>query len=98
MTPRRLSRRGQTSLYRYFSDAGVLLYVGISANAIARLVQHKSGAEWFFEVRRIEVVHFADRATAALAEQIAIFKERPVHNIQGQVDKIKTEKFLKFLG
>ena len=73
-----------TSLYRYFNNAGELLYVGISINAIYRLGQHKENAEWFELIDRIEIEKFDSLKLALAAEKSAIKTERPLHNIAHQ--------------
>ena len=72
-------------LYRHFDKAGILLYVGISVSTIQRLRQHKvSHKNWFKDVARIEVEHFANEREARLAETKAIREENPLHNIAGR--------------
>lgn len=73
-----------TALYRHYGEAGRLLYVGISLNAIARLSQHRS-TEWFLEIARVDVTWFADRKSAMAAERLAIKTEYPVFNRKGRV-------------
>lgn len=73
---------GVQHLYRHFDGDGNLLYIGISLHAINRLLAHKEYAHWFSEIARIEITGYPDRATAALAERIAIGRENPKHNIQ----------------
>lgn len=73
-----------TSLYRYFNNAGELLYVGISINAIYRLGQHKENAEWFGFIDRIEIEKFENLKLALEAEKTAIQGEKPLYNIAHQ--------------
>jgi len=73
-----------TSLYRYFNNAGELLYVGISINAVYRLGQHKETAPWFEFIDRIEIEKFESFKLALAAEKIAIQAEKPLHNIAHQ--------------
>lgn len=70
-----------TALYRHFDKDGVLLYVGIAINPIARLVDHRKDAHWFRDIRRVEIEYFADRKAALLAETEAIVRERPRFNL-----------------
>jgi predicted DNA-binding transcriptional regulator AlpA len=72
---------GAHHLYRHYDADGTLLYIGISLNAISRLLAHKDYASWFAGIARIEITGYPDRATAALAERIAIGRENPKHNI-----------------
>lgn len=67
-------------LYRHFDTDGVLLYVGISLSVGTRTSAHRRAAPWFRDVARIEVQHFTSRADCALAERVAIDREKPLHN------------------
>lgn len=69
-----------TTLYRYYDEAGRLLYVGISNDALRRMGQH-AAKDWAPQVRSWHPVHFATRAEAEAAERHAIRTERPVYNI-----------------
>ncbi len=73
-------RPGAFHLYRHFDAQGVLLYVGVSLSAIARLCQHRTDAAWFHEIARVELQGYATREDSLLAERIAIQAERPLHN------------------
>lgn len=71
-----------TTLYRYFDSDDVLLYVGISLNAILRLAQHSySGAEWTARIARSTFNHFSTRSEALAAEKAAIKNEKPLFNV-----------------
>jgi prevent-host-death family protein len=72
-----------TALYRLFSAAGRLLYVGISSNPDERLKQHASTAPWWKEVASHAVERHPDRAAAAAAELEAIKTEGPQYNRAG---------------
>jgi predicted GIY-YIG superfamily endonuclease len=69
------------SLYRLFDSKHQLLYVGISASAIARLSQHMSDKPWASEIAHVSVEHFETRGEAAEAEVEAIRIERPRYNV-----------------
>jgi hypothetical protein len=71
--------RNKCALYRHFDAAGVLLYVGISKNAMCRLQGH-SGASWYGALATMTVDHFDTRGAACEAEWRAIQSEGPVHN------------------
>jgi len=73
----------ETQLYRHFDKAGNLLYVGVSLDALYRLGQHKSNAQWFSSIARVTVERFPTRGAALAAERIAIQTERPHHNKHG---------------
>lgn len=69
------------SLYRHFDADGVLLYVGISINAINRLGQHKTNSEWFGKIHRVEIIKFETDDLVRNAEIYAIKTEKPLHNV-----------------
>lgn len=71
-----------TALYRFFNNAGALLYIGISNTVPKRLGQHEGAKTWYHEVVRITVEHHPDRPTALAFEERAIKAERPKYNIQ----------------
>lgn len=70
-----------TGLYRLYSAAGTLLYVGIADNIPNRLKQHSKDKAWWPEVTSTAFQQFDTRAEAEAAEKRAIQTERPVHNI-----------------
>lgn len=70
-----------TSLYRCFSAANDLLYVGISLHVIYRMTQHRDGSDWYQEMRTLTVEHFETREEAIAAEREAIRNERPKFNV-----------------
>lgn len=72
-------------LYRYWATTGVLLYIGISLNAVARLAQHKDKT-WFPRIGTVTVQRFETYAEAEIAELKAICYEGPIHNIKGPRD------------
>lgn len=83
------------SLYRLFDDKHHLLYVGISASAIARLSQHISEKPWASEIAHVSVEHYETRAEAAEAEREAIRLERPRHNVvhnRREIEHVPTQK------
>ncbi len=69
----------RTSLYRYYDADETLLYVGVSLNAIARLIAH-SRRGWFEKISTIKVEWFDTRALTEAAEIDAIRTEKPIHN------------------
>lgn len=72
----------QHFLYRHFDEGGRLLYVGITNDPGRRIQQHIDASKWWRSVRRVEIETFASRHAALLAEEAAIWRERPVHNIK----------------
>lgn len=69
------------SLYRHFDKDGNLLYVGVSINHLARLLQHRVNAHWFKDIATITVEHFETRKECMRAERVAIVTENPAHNL-----------------
>lgn len=70
-----------TALYRFYDAAGVLLYVGISRNPVARWAQHATDKAWWPQVRKKTVELFGSRREAEIAEGRAIRSESPLHNL-----------------
>lgn len=70
------------ALYRFYSDAGHLLYVGITADPSRRFGQHAATKTWWAEVRGIALEWYVDREAVAHAERRAIRLERPIWNSQ----------------
>lgn len=69
-------------LYRFFRATGELLYVGITCNPTRRFDKHGGEKDWWGEVARIDIQHFADRPSVLAAERLAIEAEAPIHNIR----------------
>lgn len=69
------------TLYRFFSSADVLLYVGITAHPGQRWRSHAAEKTWWTDVTRVSVEHFPDRSTVLEAERRAIIDEHPLHNV-----------------
>ena len=68
-------------LYRHYDKEWNLLYVGISLNAIKRMIDHRSQSrEWFDEIAFTQRKTFPSRAEAEKAEAIAIRNENPKWN------------------
>jgi len=70
----------KTALYRHFDCDGVLLYVGISKNPVARMSQHFLFAEWFRQISSIKIEWLETREAAERHEMDAIKKEKPKYN------------------
>lgn len=68
-------------LYRFYSDTGQLLYVGITMNPSQRFQSHKHTKDWWGDVVGITLQHYDNRDELAAAEKRAIEVERPMHNI-----------------
>ena len=70
------------ALYRHFDKDDQLLYIGVSANTMARLSQHQQTSQWLIKAVKMTTEWFGDRQIALEAEKIAIKKEKPIHNIK----------------
>lgn len=70
------------SLYRFYDNDGVLLYVGITINPQARVKQHGRVQVWWRDVAFARFEHFDSVAAARIAEAEAIASEDPLHNVQ----------------
>ncbi|MFJ7297508.1 GIY-YIG nuclease family protein [Streptomyces collinus] len=68
------------ALYRFFDADGVLLYVGICDEPMARWSKHASGKLWWPSVHRFRLLWLPSRREAEKAERDAIVSEKPLHN------------------
>lgn len=68
------------ALYRFYGDAGRLLYVGITSSPDRRFGQHAKSKEWWPEVRGISVDWYDTRQAVEAAERRAIAVEQPAYN------------------
>jgi predicted GIY-YIG superfamily endonuclease len=59
----------RAAVYRHYDAQGVLLYVGCSTDPIARTKSHRSKANWFDQVARIDVEWFDSKSDALAAER-----------------------------
>lgn len=69
-----------TALYRFYSDSGELLYVGISDNPARRWREHGAAKPWWHEVASTTIERYASRELADSAERSAIRSESPRYN------------------
>lgn len=76
-------RRPSRFVYRCTSADGRLLYVGISANPVSRVNQHRTGW-WGWLLADVEVTEYATANEAREVEALAIATERPRFNRQGR--------------
>lgn len=90
-----------TDLYRFYDKNDVLLYVGISYNALIRLNHHKKHACWTGEYANMTREIFDNRDSALEAEKKAIIYEKPLYNIvynstdessKDEIPKLETPK------
>lgn len=74
-----------TSVYRYYDDFGILIYVGITRQGMGRNVQHNHKADWWGYVSSQEVEHYPNRQQAAEREKALIRRYRPPFNKQHNI-------------
>lgn len=75
-----------TSVYRYYDEHGVLLYVGITSRGIARNMEHNKSKQWWQYVTKQEVEHFPTRRAAEVREKDLIVSRRPPFNVAHNPD------------
>lgn len=80
------SRVQPTSVYRYYDQFGVLIYVGITSRGVTRNREHNRDKAWWTYVARQEVDHLPDRAAALSHERRLIEDHRPPYNVQHNHD------------
>jgi hypothetical protein len=71
----------EQTLYRFFDENNVLLYVGISINAYNRAKQHQADKEWWPDVVQIILEKHPDRSSVELREKEVIAAESPLYNV-----------------
>lgn len=72
----------ETSVYRYFDERGILLYVGITSRGMSRNREHNISKEWWSYVGSQDVEHFPTREAAHAREVELIEQYRPPFNKQ----------------
>lgn len=70
-------------LYRHFDGKNRLLYIGISLSQLKRLINHRGKSKWYKNIRTIKIEYFKTKKIAHEAENKAIKREKPLHNIFG---------------
>lgn len=79
-------------VYTVFGAAGVILYVGSSANLQVRIGQHRATKPWWGEVDHVAVEPFPSRASARAAEKEKILATTPKYNISHDMSKKQTAR------
>ena len=74
-------RRG--TVYRFFNQAGDLLYIGSTGASYERFRGHERTQPWWTEVASVTIEHHATREDASIAEMKAILTEHPRYDIVG---------------
>lgn len=86
-----------TSVYLYYDQHDLLLYVGVTGRRTMRNMEHASDKEWWQFVTRQKVEHFPDRPAALAREKQLILEYRPPFNRQHNADwQSLRESYLAF--
>ena len=78
------------TLYRIYVD-DELQYVGVSGDWLRRMRQHQATKDWFEPVTAIILERYPDRQAVLAAEQDAIEREGPLHNVQHNRRRVRVE-------
>ncbi|MBB4931872.1 putative GIY-YIG superfamily endonuclease [Lipingzhangella halophila] len=89
--------RGETLLYRYYDEHDVLLYVGVSANLMARQTNHEADSTWMDFAARSTIERFTARADAESAERTAIEEHQPLFNIEHNEHPDRIRRLVDYL-
>lgn len=88
-----------TSVYRYYDNGGVLLYVGITDRGVRRNREHNATKDWWRFVSGQKVEHFPTRNAAESRERELIQQFRPPFNIQHNPSHEHARRtYLKLIG
>lgn len=79
-----------TSVYLYYDEHQILLYVGITSRGSRRQAEHNGDKEWWQYVDQQAVEHYETRREAAARERTLIDLHRPPFNVQGNPDHVAT--------
>lgn len=71
-----------TSVYRYYDEFDLLLYVGVTSRGAVRNAEHYSTKSWWRHVVRQDVEHLPSREAALRRELSLIAEFRPPFNTQ----------------
>ncbi|GEB58903.1 GntR family transcriptional regulator [Streptomyces gardneri] len=76
---------GKTALYRFFNEAGQLLYVGVTGNPEKRWADHRrfAATTWWPLAARVTVKWYEAREEATAAELRDIRTKAPLYNAGG---------------
>jgi predicted GIY-YIG superfamily endonuclease len=66
--------------YECYSEAGDLLYVGVTENLRTRITAHKSSSKWYPQVTTMRARFYATAAQAAEREVELLATAAPIHN------------------
>lgn len=80
------------TLYRFWNASDALLYVGITADPLARWKRHKDEKPWWHDVARVTIEHFGSREDVDTAETLAIQTESPQYNVAKRRLRVKATR------
>lgn len=69
-----------TALYRFYDTSRELLYIGMTVDLPARLIDHRKRKGWWWNIAVITVELHPSRVEAANAERFAVAAEQPRYN------------------
>lgn len=81
-----MEERNATSVYQYFDENGVVVYIGITSRNVRRQGEHDKGKAWWPFVASQSVEHFDTREQAHRREVELIRQYRPPFNVQHNPD------------
>jgi len=81
------------ALYRFYTDQGQLLYVGITNDPARRIDQHGERKAWWQQVAGMTIEWYPTRSAVLAAERRAVQVENPKHNVQ-----LRTRQTIKDRG
>lgn len=85
-----------TSVYLYYDESDILIYVGITARGVSRQREHNSDKSWWSLVRRQEVEHYDSRVAAARRETDLITTWCPPFNTPQNPDGSVRDVYLAY--
>lgn len=71
-----------TSVYKYYDEYGILIYVGITSRGAKRQSEHNKDKSWWAHVASQTVEHFDSRHVALDHEESLILSHEPPFNTQ----------------
>lgn len=95
--PSRPRTNKATFLYRYYDDADVLLYVGVTDNLGDRTDSHARSSSWMDFAVRSTIVRFTSRREAEEHEVLAIRTEWPLFNTAHNDDPNAERRLVDYL-
>jgi predicted GIY-YIG superfamily endonuclease len=80
-------------VYRAYSAAGDLLYVGVTGDVERRMSEHSARSPWYRQYARMTITGYATRAEADRAEAEALLTEWPPFNRYKVRDRLRGSCF-----